>query len=164
MGPRLVVQCGLPGVGKSTVAAAVAERLDARRVRSDEVRQELFDEPTYSRAEKDRVYQAMLDRAEAALTEGRPAVLDATYERKTDRDDAAALAERVGADLVLVEVVCEASVARERIRAREDDPSEADVSVYENARERFEPLAREALTVDNSGTLAETRRQLDEHF
>lgn len=164
MGPRLVVQCGLPGVGKSTIAAAVAERLDARRVRSDIVRQELFDEPTYSRAEKDRVYAAMLDRAEAALTDGRAAVLDATYERQTDRDDAAALAAETGAELVLVEVVCETPVARERIRRREDDPSEADVSVYENARERFEPLERESVTVDNSGTLAETRRQLGEHF
>lgn len=164
MGPRLVVQCGLPGVGKSTVASELTDRLGARRVRSDAVRQELFSNPTYSREEKDRVYATMLDRAQSALTDGRPAVLDATYERRVDRDEAAALADRVGATFQLVEVVCDASVARERIRRREDDPSEADVAVYENARDRFEPLDRAAITIDNSGPLERTRRQLDEHF
>lgn len=164
MAPRLVVQCGLPGVGKSTVAAEITDRLDARRVRSDTVRQELFSNPTYSREEKDRVYATMLDRAESALTDGRPAVLDATYERRVDRDDAAALADRVGATLQVVQVVCDESVVRERIRRREDDPSEADVAVYENARERFEPLDRDSITIDNSGDLERTRRQLDEHF
>ncbi|WP_415378701.1 AAA family ATPase [Halosimplex sp. TS25] len=163
MGPRLVVQCGLPGVGKSTVAAEIADRLGVERVRSDAVRAELFDDPTYSRAEKDRVYATMLERARASLAEGRAAVLDATYERKVDRDDAAALADEVGAELFLVRVFCEESVARERIRQRTDDPSEADVEVYENARERFEPLERDHVTIDNSGDLAETRRQLDEH-
>lgn len=164
MGPKLVVQCGLPGVGKSTVAAEITDRLDAERVRSDAVRQELFSNPTYSREEKDEVYATMLDRAQSALTDGRPAVLDATYERRTDRDDAAALADRVDVSLDLVEVVCEESVVRDRIRRREDDPSEADVAVYENARDRFEPLERDAITIDNSGELARTRRQLDEYF
>ncbi|WP_459194434.1 AAA family ATPase [Halosimplex sp. J119] len=164
MGPRLVVQCGLPGVGKSTVAAEIADRLGVERVRSDAIRAELFDDPTYSRAEKDRVYATMLERARSSLAERRPAVLDATYERQVDRDDAAALADEIDADLQLVRVVCEESVARERIRQREDDPSEADVEVYENARERFEPLDREHVTIDNSDDFAATCRQLDEHF
>jgi len=164
MAPRLVVQCGLPGVGKSTVAAAIADRLGGERVRSDAVRRELFDDPTYSPAEKDRVYGAMLERAREALADGRPVVLDATYERRARRDRAAALADEVGADLTLVRVVCEDGVARQRIRDREDDPSEADVSVYENARDRFEPLERDHVTVDNSGDLATTRRQVDVLF
>ncbi|WP_123536363.1 AAA family ATPase [Halosimplex salinum] len=164
MEPTLVVQCGLPGVGKSTVAAAVADRLDAERVRSDSVRKELFDDPTYDRAERDAVYEAMLERARDALADGRSVVLDATFERREHRDRAATLAEAVGADLRLVRVVCEASVARERIRGREDDPSDADVAVYENARERFEPLEREHVTIDNSGDLERTRRQIDDRF
>ena len=164
MGPRLVVQCGLPGVGKSTVAREIADRLDGERIRSDAVRRELFDDPTYSRAEKARVYATMLDRAQAALAEEGAAVLDATYERQADRDDAAALAGETGADLTLVRVVCEDGVARRRIRDREADPSEADVSVYENARDRFEPPERDHVTVDNSGDLATTRRQVEVLF
>ncbi|QPV61417.1 AAA family ATPase [Halosimplex litoreum] len=164
MPPRLVVQCGLPGVGKSTVARAIADRLDGERIRSDAVRREVVDDPTYSRAEKERVYGALLERAREALADGRPVVLDATFERRARRDDAAALAEAVGADLTLVRVVCDDEVARRRIRDREDDPSEADVSVYENALDRFEPPERDHVTVDNSGDLATTRRQVDVLF
>jgi predicted kinase len=164
MGPRLVVQCGLPGVGKSTVAAAIADRLGAERVRSDAVRAELFDDPTYDRAEKERGYTTMLERARAALDAGTPVVLDATYERRYHRDQVATLAAAIGADLTLVRVVCDEQDARRRIREREDDPSEADVSVYENARDRFEPLDRDHVTVDNSGSLPRTREQLDEYF
>jgi len=164
MGSRLVVQCGLPGVGKSTVAAAIADRIGGERVRSDVVRAELFDDPTYTPAEKDRVYATMLDRARRALDEGRPAVLDATYESRRHRDEVATMADALGVDLTLVRVVCDERVARQRIRQREDDPSEADVSVYENARDRFEPLERDHLTVDNSGSLARTREQVEEYF
>jgi len=164
MGPRLVVLCGLPGVGKSTVAAAVADRLGAKRIRSDAVRRELFEDPTYSRAEKDRVYGAILERARSVLRDGRAAVLDATYERRADRDDAVALADEVAAHLTVVRVVCDDEVARRRIRDREDDPSEADVAVYENARERFEPPGRDHVTVDNSGDLATTHRQVEVLF
>ncbi|WP_135366287.1 AAA family ATPase [Halosimplex halophilum] len=164
MTPRLVVQCGLPGVGKSTVARAVADRLGAERIRSDAVRREVVDDPTYSRAERDRVYRAMLERAREALADGESVVLDATFERRTHRDDAAELADEVGADLRFVRVVCDSGVARRRIREREDDPSDADVSVYENARERFEPLERDHATVDNSGALAATHRRVAELF
>jgi predicted kinase len=164
MTPRLVVQCGLPGVGKSTVAREIADRLGTERIRSDAVRAELFDDPTYDRAEKERVYTTMLERARAALDAGKPAVLDATYERRYHRDQVATLAAAIGADLTLVRVVCDEAVARRRIRERRDDPSEADVSVYENARERFEPLERDHAVVDNSGDLSATRRQVAELF
>ena len=164
MDSRLVVQCGLPGVGKSTVAAAIADRIGGERVRSDVVRAELFDEPAYTPAEKDRVYATMLDRARRALEAGMPAVIDATYEYRRHRDQVATMADTLGVDLTLVHVVCDERVARERIREREDDPSEADVSVYENARGRFEPLERDHVTVDNSGSLPRTREQLDEYF
>ncbi|QLH75971.1 AAA family ATPase [Halosimplex rubrum] len=164
MTPRLVVQCGLPGVGKSTVAREIADRLGGERIRSDAVRRELVDDPTYSRAEKECVYGAMLERAREALADGRPVVLDATFERRVRRDDAAALAEEAGANLTLVRVVCADEVARRRIREREDDPSEADVAVYENARDRFEPPERDHVTVDNSGDLATTRRQVEVLF
>ncbi|WP_246391747.1 AAA family ATPase [Halosimplex pelagicum] len=164
MAPRLVVQCGLPGVGKSTVAGEIADRLDGERIRSDAVRRDVVEDPTYSRAERDRVYGAMLERAREALADGDSVVLDATFERRAHRDRAAALADEVGADLTLVRVVCDDEVARRRIREREDDPSEADVSVYENARDRFEPFERDHVTVDNSGDLATTRRQVEVLF
>ena len=55
----LVALCGLPGVGKSTVAGYVTEQLDAVRLRTDVVRKELFDEPQYTAEETESVYREL---------------------------------------------------------------------------------------------------------
>ena len=41
--PVLVIVGGVPGAGKSTVAELIADRLGAERLRSDEIRKELFE-------------------------------------------------------------------------------------------------------------------------
>ena len=43
-----VVVRGLPGVGKSTVAGTVSDRLEACRLRTDVVNKELFDDPAHT--------------------------------------------------------------------------------------------------------------------
>ena len=161
--PLLVVYCGLPGVGKSTVSRYTADQLGASRHRSDEVRQELFEEPSYTPAELRATYEELLERARADLEAGRDVVVDATFRERPERDRAAAVAEETGATVTFVRVTCSPEVVRERLQARTDDPSDADLAVYREHRESFEPLVREHVTVDNSGSLAETRRQVDQH-
>ena len=159
--PSLVVCCGLPGVGKSTVSAYIAEHLPAVRYRSDKVRQKLVAEPTYSRAETRRTYDELRERAREHLDTGRSVVLDGTFKTAAERDRTARLGETTDATVRLVHVTCPPAVARERIRNRTDDASEADIAVYEELREAFDPLDREHVTVDNGGALADTYRQVD---
>lgn len=161
-GPLFVVHCGLPGVGKSTVSAYTARQLDARRYRNDEVRKDLFDEPTYTAEETRRTYEELLDRARADLVAGEDVVVDATFTECWERDLAAEVATETGARVTLVHVTCPRAVVRERIRERTDDPSDADLAVYERLRAEFEPLERDHVTVDNGGSLAATRTQVDE--
>ena len=52
--------CGLPGVGKSTLARLLAPHIEAVVVSSDEIRKNLFRVPTYRRHEKRLVYKTML--------------------------------------------------------------------------------------------------------
>ncbi|WP_435062445.1 AAA family ATPase [Halobaculum sp. EA56] len=159
----LAVVCGLPGAGKTTVARAVGDRLDAEVLRTDVVRKELFPSPEYTAEESRRTYEAVFDRAGTLLADGDPVVLDGTFRRAARRDRARTLADRHGADFRLVRVVCEEAVAKERIRAREGDASDADVEVYDLLREEFEPVADPAV-VDNSGDLDETRARVRELF
>lgn len=163
-GPALVVVCGLPGVGKSTVSRLIAERLDAAVLRTDVVRKELFDEPGYASAETEAVYDEVLARTANVLDEtGRSVVLDGTFRRRDHRDDARRVAESVGCPFRLVHVRADESVVERRIADREG-VSDADFEVHRELKERFDPVEDPDLRVDNSGSAAETRRQVDEAF
>lgn len=159
----LVALCGLPGVGKSTVAGYVTEYLGAVRLRTDAVRKELFESPAYTEAETDAVYEELRGRAGEHLSSGESVALDATFADAEHRQGAREVAAHHGATFRLIEVVCEQSVAEERIAAR-DDISDADVDVYRRFQSEFDPVECEHAVVDNSGSKAETHRQIEDLF
>ncbi|ESP88793.1 AAA family ATPase [Candidatus Halobonum tyrrellensis] len=161
---RLVVVCGLPGTGKTTVATEVAERVGGRLLRTDVVRKELVSDPAYTDAETERVYRELLDRAGRTLAGGGSAVVDGTFRTADLRGRARETAAAAGADFRLVKVECEEAVVRERIAAREDDESDADFAVHRLLREEFDPVADAGLVVDNSGDRETTRRRVHERF
>jgi adenylylsulfate kinase len=110
---------GRPGSGKSTLARATAERLAERRqapvvLELDAIRRVLTPEPTYSEAEREIVYRALVFMA-AALTEaGVPVLIDATGHRRAWRDLARASIPR----FVEVELDCPRDLAESRERER----------------------------------------------
>ena len=161
-GPTLVVVCGPPGVGKSLVARTAADAVGARVLRTDVVRQDLFDDPGYTDEEVSRVYAEMRDRARERLAAGEPVVLDGTYRSVGLRDAVAAVAEDLGVPSVFLRVTCPESVVRERMAARTDDPSEAEFEDYRAIAAEFEPLERDHHAVDNAGSVEETERQVRE--
>jgi predicted kinase len=121
----VVVLVGLPGAGKSTLAAALASRLpDARIIDKDEVRHALFSPCDYSAAERDVTYSAMLDAARYHLGRGRVVLFDGmTFSRGSEVKAAEAVAAE-GAGFSAV-VVCDVpvNVAVERV---ERDAGERD--------------------------------------
>lgn len=158
--PRLVVVCGLPGVGKSTVARAVADRLDADVLRTDVVRKELFENPEYTSEETTAVYDELLARARERLADGRAVVLDATFKTRARRHEARTLAAEVDAEFRLVYVDCDSDVVERRIAAR-DDVSDADFEIHLQFKDRFEPIEMDHERIDNSGSERETVEQID---
>ena len=160
----LVVVCGLPGTGKSTVSRRVTDRLDGRLVRTDVVRKELYPDPSYTTAESRATYDAVLSCARETVNAGEHVVLDGTFRRRTLRERAAAVADDAGVPFRLVRVECDERLVRERIRARVDDESDADVAVYERLKGEFEPIERDHAVVDNTGSLAETAARVDDLF
>ncbi len=85
--PMVLIVGGLSGSGKTTLARELAQRFVAELIRSDVVRQELFQaehamaDPTnrYSAAARERVYTAMLGQAKQHHGEEVSVVLDATF-------------------------------------------------------------------------------------
>ncbi|WP_121820590.1 AAA family ATPase [Halostella salina] len=162
--PTLVVVCGPPGVGKTTVSEGIVERLDGELLRTDVVRNDVAPDPEYTPEERRRVYDELFDRGRNLVERGENVVLDGTFQYSDQRDRARALAAELGATFRSVKVECAEPVVRDRIRARENDESDADVEVHELIREQFDPLDGDHVTVDNSETLVHTQRQIDRHF
>ncbi len=168
----LVVVCGLPGVGKTTVAERVAEHVDARILRTDVIRKELFPEPTYAEEETEAVYAELLERARDRVAEGESVVLDATFADERFRAAARETADRAADRFALVKVECDESVVKKRIRRR-DGISDADFDVHLHFKELFDRVdatdavrgtGGDVVVVDNSGDEAETRAQVDAVF
>ena len=160
---RLVVVCGLPGVGKTTVAERVADRVDGRIRRTDVIRKELFDDPEYTDAETEAVYAELLARAREDVDAGDAVVLDATFADARFRADARETAAEAAAEFDLVEVACDEGVVERRIERR-DGISDADFDIHLRFKELFDDVATDHVIVDNSGTEAETFAQVDAAF
>lgn len=125
--PRLVLVGGLPGSGKSTVAAAVAEHRAFRRLSSDALRSSVGTpaDSRYSPENRTAVYDAMLTEAARLIAGGHSVVLDATFSEAEWRAAARSLAHAMHADVV--ELLCSApdDVAAGRLARRPPGDSEA---------------------------------------
>ncbi len=154
----LVMVGGLVGSGKSSVAQALADRVDGVVIGSDRVRKRIsglasnqrvesgVDEGIYNPEVTDRVYAALLDRARPVLASGRVAILDATFGLHQHRDIAIETARRSEVPFYLVEARCAPDVALERLARREaadTDPSDAGPDFYATSVARFEPVRGE---------------------
>ncbi|WP_433685272.1 AAA family ATPase [Nocardia sp. CA-119907] len=134
---RLVLVGGLPGTGKSTVAANLALATGAVVIASDHVRKQLLAEHeltgsigtygagVYTPAGKARVYTEMLTQAHTLLGSGVSVILDASWIDATERQRAAALAQQTHTDLVELRCACPPTVASDRIRQRAASESDA---------------------------------------
>ena len=135
-GLRLVLMFGLAGAGKSTVAAALAERLGAVRLRSDVERKRLFGaSPTartvpglYSLDATRRTYERLQELAHEALGAGVSVVVDAASLRRSERDGMRAVAAQHGADFTLLVCTAPPDVLQARLQLRQranNDASDA---------------------------------------
>ncbi len=152
----VVLVGGLPGTGKSTVAAGLLARHelgDADLVRSDAIRRELGLAGRYDAESVDAVYRTMLDQARVALGTGRSVILDATWSSRAHRAVALAMADEFAAAVVPLRCELDAAVAAARIerrRAEGVDPSEATPAVAAALAAGADPWP-EATVIDTAG-------------
>lgn len=149
----LVLICGLPGTGKSTIANALARKIEATVLRTDEIRKELFREPRYSEEEKELVYRATFLIAAYLLKSRRNVIIDGTFYRRAIRKRIYEIAGETKSRLKIVECVAPEYIIRRRMESRARRMnllSDADYEVYKKIKNEFEPIQREHIIIDTS--------------
>jgi len=151
--PMLVLMHGLSGSGKTTVAQAALESLGAVRVRSDVERKRLHglapeartaagpDAGIYSAIASRQTYAHLAALAAGVLDAGYPAIVDAAFLRRAQRDAFRRLAEERGAACVIAACTAPEAVLRERVAGRAGDASEAGTAVLERQLAAGDALA-----------------------
>ncbi len=174
--PLLIVLCGLPGTGKSYFAAALASRVPCIVLGSDRLRKILAPQPRYTRGEHSRIFTAAHCLLEQLLTEGCPVIFDATNLTERARQPLYDIADRTGAQLLLIKFSAPEALIRQRLARRGErqaaglssnlpsctdwpnytDWSDADWRIYCRLRPGEEPPQRPHCTVDSSCDIAPT--------
>ncbi len=147
----IVLICGLPGVGKSTLAKCLAPLIDdAVILSSDKIRRELFDHPTYHRREREQVYQAMLVLAKYLHLAGKNCILDATFNRESSRAEAREKTGALEGEFFVVECHCPEFLIKNRLKSQKRSYSDADISIYSRMKRIYEPVRMRHIDVDTS--------------
>lgn len=170
---RLILVGGLPGSGKSTVAARIADLISAVLISSDVTRRAADAQPgmarpprpesyrhgRYDRPHIERTYAQILHRAQWCLGAGDTVVLDASFTQAAHRAAAQQLAAR--SHCVLVPVSCRAPKALrdERLRNRPPGPSEATPEIADRMAVDEDPWP-DAIVVDTTADIDTTMRRV----
>ena len=153
--PALILTHGCSGSGKTRLTQSLLEHCGAIRVRADVQRKRLFGlgplahsppalmAQLYASPATEAVHARLRQQAELALASGYTVILDATFLACEHRQQARALAERLGAGFAIIDFQASAPTLRRRVQQRarrDDDASEADLSVLEAQLADAQPL------------------------
>lgn len=153
--PFLIIMSGLSGEGKSYIARHLRMMFDAIWIRTDEVRQQLFqgqspqpsDHPhsygteLYAPEKRRLVYEKLFEKADHYVSRGSSCILDATFLKRNLRKRAYEISRNRCARFFIIRPITSEAKVRIRLRKRSSDasdPSEADWRVYQSQKEAFE--------------------------
>ena len=178
--PALVVVCGLPASGKSTIAQALAERSGFAVFNSDVLRKRLagkapatragaaWNEGIYTPESSAATYAALLDAAAGEIEHGNGVIIDATFREDAERARMRDLARRMAVPIVFAECVVSDGQAKARMAARALEPdaiSDATWEIYLQQKAAFAPFGSEFaachLEVDGAADATEVACQIE---
>jgi hypothetical protein len=148
----LTITCGPSGCGKSFAVSrrlASANFLHTVRVRSDVERKRLFGlapdadsgGTIYTPEATTRTYARLAELAEQSIVAGWSVIVDAAFLKRAERAVFRTLAQQLSVPFALIAPQVSPEELARRLRARQNDPSEATVEVMQQQLLWFEPPA-----------------------
>jgi len=153
----LIVFSGLPGVGKTVVARELARQIGAVYLRIDSIEQALRDSGVVRQFLDDAGYRVGYAIAEGNLGLGRTVVADCVNPLTLTRDAWVHVAERAGAAVVEVEIVCsDVAEHRRRVETRVGDVPGLRLPTWDEVLSReYDAWDRERIVIDTADCSAE---------
>ena len=136
--PLLIIVSGLMGTGKTTIAESLHDNTGFTIVSSDVTRKKLagipitehrfaeFDTGIYSPDFTQKTYQAILTEARTLLQQGKSVILDASFQRREDRNLAYLLATELKSDFLIIECTLNEVEIKQRLEMRMSQNSVSD--------------------------------------
>lgn len=151
--PTIFLTSGLMGVGKTTLARALAGATGARHLRSDVLRKQLaglppeqarlddFGAGLYSRVMTAKTYDELHKRTAEHAARGGSVVVDASFAGEAERQRFMALADLSGCPVWVLQLECPAAVALSRLDQRRSDASDGRRELFARQRAAFEQIS-----------------------
>lgn len=149
----IILICGYPGVGKTTLANELGPLINAVILSTDKIRKELVYKPNYSEEEKKLIYNILLLIAKYLHNAGINCILDATFNHQKAIEDIKKGLNLTDDQFKIIECICPEELIISRIKNRKKGYSDADVSIYRMIKENYEPIQEKHITVDTSQSL-----------
>lgn len=148
----LISFSGLPGVGKTTVARALAQDIGATYIRVDSIEAALKKSSLRIHPAEDAGYLAAYALAEDNLALGFDVVADTVNPIEQTRRAWSDVADACGARLLNVEMICSDQVEhRRRVETRRSDIAGLDLPDWKRVQSRgFETWASDRVVLDTS--------------
>jgi aminoglycoside phosphotransferase family enzyme/predicted kinase len=154
--PVILITHGFSGSGKSTLARFAVEALDAIQLRSDVERKRLHGMAPqqrgaggmYAQDVTERVYVRLRELARTVAEAGWPAIVDATFLMRAQRQAFFSLARELDAAFLILDARTEIAEMRRRISMRErqnNDASDAGMAILERQLTCHEPFSEEEI-------------------
>jgi predicted kinase len=145
-----VIICGLPGVGKTTIAKDLAPLINAVVLSTDKIRKEMIPNPNYKKQEKKLIYKVLLIVAKYLHKAGINCILDATFNTENSRRELTKKLDLSQEQICLVECMCPEDIVISRLKHRKNDYSDADISIYKKMKRIYEPIKGEHIIINTN--------------
>ena len=156
----IILICGYPGVGKTTVAHELAPLINAVVLSTDKIRKEFIDKPNYREEEKRTIYKIFILIAKYLHKAGIHCILDATFYNQKSREEVKTRLNLRNDQYKIIECICPEELVISRIKERKNDYSDANISIYKMIKKIYEPITEKHITVDTSQSLKKTITQV----
>jgi predicted kinase len=163
--PILIAMAGLPGSGKSALAARLAVALPAVIINKDTVRAAVFppQEIEYTTAQDDFVLSLMYQAAAYLLKKGRTVILDGrTFTRRVQRTELMKAASEAGVRVRIIFCTAPDDVIKERLErdvaAGTHPAADRDFDLYLRKKALVEPFEEPHLELNTVASLDDLSR------